>query len=43
MTGRLRVVAVLLTAMTVQVTVLEEFRIDGISVELLLLVMEQLI
>ncbi len=38
MTGRLRVVAVLLTAMTVQVTVLEEFRIDGISVELLLLV-----
>ena len=38
MTSRLRVVAVLLTAMTVQVTVLEELRIDGVSVELLLLV-----
>ena len=38
MTGRLKIVAVLLTAMTVQVTVFEEIRIDGVSVELLLLV-----
>ncbi|HIL47990.1 MAG TPA: rod shape-determining protein MreD [Acidimicrobiia bacterium] len=38
MTGRLRIVAVLLTAMMAQVTVFEEIRIDGVSVELLLLV-----
>ena len=38
MTGRLRVVAILLTAMTAQVTVFEEIRINGVSVELLLMV-----
>ncbi len=38
MTGRLRVVAILLTAVTVQVTVFEEIRVSGVSVELLLLV-----
>lgn len=38
MTGRLRVVAILLTAVIVQVTVFEEIRVSGVSVELLLLV-----
>ena len=38
MTGRFRVAVILLTAATAQVTVFEEFRVAGVSVEFMLLV-----
>ena len=38
MTGRFRVAVILLTAVTAQVTVFEEFRVAGVSVEFMLLV-----
>ena len=41
MTGRFRVLALLLTAAALQATVFDEVRIDGVSVEYLLLVSDR--